>query len=71
MPDSEADANSSAEVGVEPTATVIPPMDPLPPPTTTKPKYPPPPDPLPPPTTTKPKYPPPPDPLPSPHTKKP
>ena len=54
MPDSEADAGSPAEVGVEPTATVIPPMDPLPPPTTTKPKYPPPPDPLPSPHTGKP-----------------
>ncbi len=48
------------------TATAIPPMDPLPPPTTTRPKYPPPPDPLPPPTT-QPDYPPPPDPLPAPN----
>jgi hypothetical protein len=72
-PDAAPEVTTDASADTRPSATTeptIPPMDPLPPPTTsaTRPKYPPPPDPLPPPTTRKPKYPPPPDPLPPPTT---
>lgn len=62
----DAPATPTATATADP--TIMPPMDPPPPPWT-KPRYPPPPDPLPPPTTSRPRYPMPPDPPPPPVTK--
>jgi radical SAM superfamily enzyme YgiQ (UPF0313 family) len=65
---SGADATAAPSVTATADPTIMPPMDPPPPPWT-KPRYPPPPDPLPPPTTSRPRYPMPPDPPPPPITK--
>jgi hypothetical protein len=68
--DAGSDARPLPSVTQTAEPTVMPPMDPPPPPIT-KPRYPPPPDPLPPPTTSRPRYPMPPDPLPPPTTSRP